>query len=315
MAFIRLEAGHLHVSFGTQKTLDVRILERPGRWMNQAHMDTVVAELRALAAKANRDRDLSYGVFASDPEVLQSVVLTLIRERSSGQLIAFNALRVMDIPLNAQTEEVVHLGLVMVDPDFRAKGLSWILYGLTTSLLFAKNGFRPLWMSNVTQVPAIVGLVAEGLSRVFPNPKTNSPKSFEHLVIAREIMQHHRAAFGVGDDARFDEENFIIEDSYTGGSDNLLKSWEEVQKHRVSVYNDFCQERLNYKRGDDVLQLAQMDITSTAHYFAKSVPSHVVTTVLLKVVMVFLTSLFVPVLQWFSTSKQMGDLRPWAKRR
>ena len=40
----------------------------------------------------------------------------------------------------------------MVDPDARSRGFSWVLYGLTCVLLFVRNGLRPLYVSNVTQV-------------------------------------------------------------------------------------------------------------------------------------------------------------------
>ena len=74
----------------------------------------------------------------------------------------------MSVELDGEQQEVTHLGLVMVDPDVQGQGLSWVLYGLTTLVLFARDGLRPKWISNVTQVPAVFGMVCDTFSDVFP---------------------------------------------------------------------------------------------------------------------------------------------------
>ena len=95
----------------------------------------------------------------------------------------------MDVELDGELEQVTHLGLVMVDPDVQGQGLSWVLYGLTTLVLFARDGLRAKWISNVTQVPAVVGMVCETFSDVFPSPHAGARQSFAHLQLARGIMK------------------------------------------------------------------------------------------------------------------------------
>jgi hypothetical protein len=121
----------------------------------------------------------------------------------------------------------------MVDPDVQGQGLSWVLYGLTTLVLFIRDGLRPKWISNVTQVPAVCGMVCETFSDVFPAPQSAGRAGFAHLQLARGIMRGHRAVFGVGAEAGFDEARFVITDAYTGGSDALKKSFEAAPKHRL----------------------------------------------------------------------------------
>jgi hypothetical protein len=100
-----------------------------------------------------------------------------------------------------------------------------VLYGLTCFLLFVRNQFRPLWISNVTQVPAVVGMVSEMFSDVWPYPDADR-RTLNHVLMARRIMAGHRHVFGVGEDAEFDETRFVITNAYTGGSDNLKKTWD-----------------------------------------------------------------------------------------
>src|SRR6202000_2181573 len=104
------------------------------------------------------------------------------------------------------------------------QGLSWVLYGLTTLVLFMRGGLRPKWISNVTQVPAVCGMVCETFSDVFPSPQPGNRQSFAHLQLARGIMRQHRAVFGVGDEAGFDGARFVNNDAYTRGSADVKKN-------------------------------------------------------------------------------------------
>ena len=180
---------------------------------------------------------------------MSRAIVTVICEEASGRPIAFNALSVMPVELDGQPTEVTHLGLVMVDPEVQGQGLSWVLYGLTTLVLFIRGGLRPKWISNVTQVPAVCGMVCDTFSEVFPSPQAGSRASFAHLQLARGIMRAHRAVFGVGVEAGFDEARFVITDAYTGGSDALKKSFDVAPKHRDEQYNAFCSPRTRLRQG------------------------------------------------------------------
>jgi hypothetical protein len=78
----------------------------------------------------------------------------------------------------------------------------------------------------MTQVPSIVGKVAESFVTAYPNPFHISRRSFDH--VAREIMRKHRNVFEVGPEAGFDEEHFVITNAYTGASDNLKRTYADA---------------------------------------------------------------------------------------
>ncbi len=144
-----------------------RIVESPGLSLPEAELEALVAQLRIVAAKTLPAESLTYGIFSGEREKLSRAVVTLISEEATGRPIAFNALAVMPVELDGEPAEVTHLGLVMVDPDERGQGLSWVLYGLTALVLFARDGLRPKWISNVTQVPAVVGMAARRFRMCF----------------------------------------------------------------------------------------------------------------------------------------------------
>ncbi|MCP1846236.1 MULTISPECIES: hypothetical protein [unclassified Bradyrhizobium] len=300
----------IDLSLRTQAGQRTRIVESPGLSLPRDELDALVEQLRIVAAKTLPEESLTYGIFSGEPERLSRAVVTLISEEDTGRPIAFNALSVMDVPLDGEPAEVTHLGLVMVDPDVRGQGLSWVLYGLTALVLFARDGLRPKWISSVTQVPAVVGMVSDTFSDVYPSPLPGARQSFAHLQLARGIMARHRAVFGVGDEAGFDEARSVITNAYTGGSDALKKTFEIAPKHRNTIYNEFCARELDYGRGDDVLQLGRVDLAGARRYLMSEVPSGSLPSLLAASAMLALQRLVLPVVYWMDDSRAFGTLRP-----
>ena len=299
---------YLDLSLSVSRNVRIRVLESPGHWMPADEFAPLLAAMRELTRRSIGE-DLNYGVLSGDSERLRNAIITLLYDRASGTLVAFNALSYMPLELRGQETQAVHLGLVMVDPGYRAKGLSWVLYGLTSMLVFVRRGLRPLWISNVTQVPAIIGKVSESFLNAFPNPFHASRRSFDHLCVAREIMRKHRGVFGVGPEAGFDEERFIITNAYTGGSDNLKKTFADAPKHRDARANELCAQQLDYARGDDFLQIARFDQSAALRYLLRDVPRHSLPALLYRLGFLLLGRIIMPLLHWLSPGVQMGDLR------
>lgn len=289
----------------------VRLLEKPGTWMPQEQLDRIAKDLRQIVSESIPAGSLEYGVLTGSQEAFARSVLTIIYDSKTNEPLAFNALAYMPCSLRGRNIDVLHLGLVVVSPKRREGGFSWILYGLTTILLFLRNRLRPLWVSNVTQVPAIIGKVTESFNDVFPTPEKKDGCSFDHTMLARQIMQSHRHVFGVGSDADFDEKNFVIQNAYTGGSDHLKKTFTQAQHHRNPLYNQFCEQKLNYQRGDDFLQLGKMDLVVAKNYLLRSVPAESYLTLMATLLIVGFQSLLVPVLHWFDGRSHQGEVRPW----
>jgi hypothetical protein len=300
----------IDLTLRTHAGLTTRIVESPGLSLPQAELDALVTQLRTVAAKTLPQEELSYGIFSGDAERLSRAVVTLISEEETGRPIAFNALSVMGVVLDGQPTEVTHLGLVMVDPDVRGQGLSWVLYGLTALVLFARDGMRPKWISNVTQVPAVVGMVGDTFSDVFPSPQPGARQSFAHLQLARGIMASHRAVFGVGGEAGFYEARSVITNAYTGGSDALKKTFDIAPKHRNAIYNDFCARELDYARGDDVLQLGRLDLAGARRYLLREVPHGSLPALLAASAVLALQRLVLPIVYWMDDTRAFNTLRP-----
>ena len=122
-------------------SLRVRVLERPGIWLPQVELDRLVADMRRVVASLGVG-DLPYGILSGERRHLDRPILTLITDRDTGAPVAFNAMAALECTLRGAPVEVIHMGLTAVDPEFRSRGVAWILTGFTTFLLFVKNGLR-----------------------------------------------------------------------------------------------------------------------------------------------------------------------------
>ena len=310
LQFLGALAGKtLSLSFQPSRDYRVLIVERPGASLTPLELEKLQQDCETVLRACLSGQILDYGLFAEDRAAWDHSVITLVIRVADDRPVAFNAMPLLDVIRGGVSETVLHLGLVMVDPAERSGGLSWILYGLTCFALFLRQGLRPLWVSSVTQVPAVVGMVAETFSEVFP-AQGATQQSFSHRHLAHQIMHRHRQAFGVGDDAGYDADRQIILNAYTGGSDNLKKTFAVAAKHRREEYNAFCERELDYGRGDDVLQIGKIDLAAGQRFLARSVPRSALPQLAVQAAMVLAGAVLVPLIQWLDPTRPYNRLRP-----
>ncbi len=310
-----LRLRYLKLSMAVGRDLKLRIVERPGLSLRPQVLAALREDLNRVARAVLPIGSLDYGVLGGDRERLENAVITLVYDARTKAPVAFNALSLMDVNLAGRRVEVLHLGLVMVDPALRGRGLSELLYGLTCVLLFLRRQCRPLLLSNVTQVPAVFGMVAETFDQVFPTPERAADPSFAHRTVARQIMARHRHVFGVGQDAVFDEDRSVILNAYTGGSDDLKKTFDAAPKHRCDPYNAMCARELDYGRGDDFLQIGQINAEAARRYLSRIARPRSAPWLAGQLILFAIQSAILPVAHWFAEDQPWGALRPWRSAR
>ena len=258
----------IDVTFPLFGGLTAHIVERPGLWMDPRALDALVRDLREVADASIGARTdasdagspLRYGILSGAKSRLEAAYLTIIHQRDSGRPVAFAAGSLLEANLLGGREEILHTGLTMVAPEVRSRGLIRFLCGPASLLLLLRNRHRPIWITNVTQVPAALGATAELFEGVFPSEDPRRQPSGAQREVAAELMRRHRGAFGVGDDAGFDEKRFVITNSYTGGSAPLKKAFAAAPRHRNPAFNELCRTGLDYDRGDDFLQVGRLTL-------------------------------------------------------
>jgi len=215
---------------------------------------------------------LNYGVFLPRREPYSNRLIVLARHRVRGEPVGFNAMPRLELTVDGGPLTVLHLGLLVIQPKYQRQGFQGLLYGLGGFSSLNRIPGARAWISNVTEVPAVFGAVADNFIDVFPHYGRSGPPPPMHRKIAEAIMAGHRHEFGVGPEAGFDSERFVIQGSYTGGSDALKKTFDSAPKYRVAEANAFCDTQLDYRRGDDFLQIGAFDLTAVTNWLSRRVP-------------------------------------------
>ena len=253
------------------REVEATIYDKPGTWMDDAALDRLRDELRAVA-QAAIPGDLAYGVFRAERAPYENRLIVVGRHLARGDTVGFNAMPELAVSLPSGPVRVLHLGLLVIHPRHQRRGFQGMLYGLGAFSALHRIPERPVWISNVTEVPAVFGAVSDNFHDAHPSYKAPRPAPPLHRAIALGIMRDHAHEFGVGGDAAFDADRFVIQGSYTGGSDALKKTFEGAPKYRVEAANAFCRAELDYGRGDDFLQIAKLDGAVMARWLAERIP-------------------------------------------
>ncbi|MFL5320974.1 MAG: hypothetical protein ACJ790_15025 [Myxococcaceae bacterium] len=252
--------------------VEATIYDRPGEWMSDEELELLRKQVRSVATAAIPG-DLNYGVFLPTRTPYENRLIVIGRHLPTGDIVGFNAMPTFDVTLSGKKVRVLHLGLLVIHPKYQRRGFQGLLYGLGAFSLLHRIPETPVWMSNVTEVPAVFGAVADYFLNVWPDYKKQGQQAPDaHRALAKAIMADHRHEFGVGPDAAYDEERFVIMGSYTGGSDALKKTFDSAPKHRRDDANEFCKTQLDYSRGDDFLQIGQLDGTVISNWLTGRIP-------------------------------------------
>jgi hypothetical protein len=297
--FFRPDRFYCQIELG--KGLIFKVWERPGRWLTEEKLTKLINDIHAVAIAGQGPKDVpAYGVLKGEKEDLKNRVITIGYEKKSGRPVGFAAQILLDVPLGLKMIEVLHLGLVYIAKDYQKKWILSLLYILPNILLLIKHGFRPIWISNVSQIPSVIGVVSDYYHSVYPDPIHDTRQSLMQRSLSEGIVKYHRSAFGTGDDATYDSDKQIIINSYTGGSDNLKKTFEECPKYRNEIVNLFCQDNLNYERGDDFLQIGTLSGELIHNFFAKRVSGVTRVQWLLYLIVAGIFITLLPILKWLT---------------
>ena len=286
------------------KNYEFVVWERPGEWCTEEQIQEIRTDLRRIATLGQGDKDVpEYGVLSEDEVDFSQRIITIVYCKKTGEPIGFSAKIYFDIWLGYTSTRVMHTGLMYVVPEHRGQSITHITYIFPMIILLLKSGLRPIWVSSVSQVPSVIGVVAEGFIGVYPHPIKKRKQRFKYKMLGIKIMKYHRKAFGVGEDAEYDPETQIIKNAYTGGSDNLKKSYEDAMKHRKEKVNLTCKEELDYDRGDDYLQLGILNVEVIWNFLKNSSSKRTFAKLGFNLSIFLFSSLFIPLIRWLVPPK------------
>ncbi len=243
----------------------LEVLIRPGRTHSAARLRALVDELRACAAASFEAEAPNYQALSGRKEDLERAVIGIAR-RPDGDLAAFSTCVLLPVE---GIGDVFHLGLTCVRPEDRSAGLTHRLLARTclTYVLQAKPLGR-VWVSNVACVLSSLGNVALHFDDVHPSPFRAKAPSPEHVRIAEAISTHFREPVAIDAAAEFDPATFVMRGSVPG---TVFEKREADQRyhHRNTHLNTWYSDRMDFTRGDEVVQVGTMSAIGALRHLVK----------------------------------------------
>ncbi len=239
----------------------IHIYDQPGRWMSDGDLAHLIARLADIAARSMEEVP-TYGVFTRSRAPYSNRIIGVMVDRRTAEPVAFTAMVYLPIGLDGVVELVIHLGLTMIARTHRGRRLQGPLLE-RMFFLPAANQLRVRWITtSIAASPAGIGSVSDYLDDVFPAYRGDVARKGYHLVVAQKLLARYRHEFGCSERAVFDPETFVVagsNDPDSGGAYQFI-SEDPVSRHSDEACNRFCAQRLCFQRGDELFQVARLDL-------------------------------------------------------
>lgn len=237
--------------------------DQPGRWMTDTQLSTLVDELASIAVDSI-DAPLAHRLFdESNARAAFSNRVVSVAYNAKGTPVGFTAL--VYIPFEGSF--LIHLGLTMIRRSARGRRLQGKLFTKVLALATLNRWRFAYPVTNIAASPAGIGNVADYFDDVFPHYAGIIARQPAHLQMARHVLGHYRHEFGCSALATFNEETFVVRGSNQkdgGGSAAFIKrDGKPVSQHRHPTCNAFCTERLDFAKGDELLQVGRFNVMSS----------------------------------------------------
>lgn len=249
-----------------KKRLEYEFFNCPGLYWSDEELQRYVEGFRALALNCLKEIP-NYQCLSFDRNFLKRALIVTVRDKLNNELLGFCSAVLFEMNFD---QSVLHLGLTCVSPSARGLKLTHKLTSRVLKGYFLEISlFKTLWVSNVACVLSSLGNVAKCFESVYPSPYELKPSEL-HKKIATKINLKYREDFYVSPKVKFNESTFVFEGSVSGNSFEKSK-YDKRFFHREKHLNDFYMERINFERGDEVLQIGKVNLLTFIKYFFKQI--------------------------------------------
>ena len=179
---------------------------RPGLTLAPSARAAFIEELREVTA-TSLDPVPCYQVLDPDSGSLDRAIIAIART-PDGAIAGFCS--ALLLPMR-RGRPVLHLGLTVVHPDHRGKGLTHkLLSRLIGTYLLRKRPIGGFWFTNVASVLSSLGNISLHFQDVYPSPFRHKSASGRHIEIAWALALTHRKLTFLHPHAWFCPETFVF---------------------------------------------------------------------------------------------------------
>lgn len=251
------------ISLGPKRSY-LEVYDRPGRYLNQKELEELHADILSVANECLDD--IPYYQCLTGARAEYERLMIAVARGKDGKMLGFCSSYILD---GGELGNILHLGLTCVHPKARRMGFTHKLTSkVVMTYLLRYSFFRPAWISNVACVLSSLGNVAMHFEHVYPSPFVSAPTD-EQIKVAKIIDQKYRWELCVNKDATFVDEKFVFERSVCG---TVFEKSESDAKyhHRNKALTNFYLNIIDFKNGDEVLQIGKVSILTFPKYLLKN---------------------------------------------
>ncbi|MFH1152990.1 MAG: hypothetical protein V1793_04155 [Pseudomonadota bacterium] len=258
----------ISLSMATEHTTDtelrIEFFFRPGTWWTDEQLRGYTGELEEIAGDCFMEVP-RYQCLTGDRKELSRNVITIARDHAN-RAIAFCSAVILEVD---GFQNILHLGLTCVRKEARGMSLTHRLTSrLIMGYLLRTSILKKIWVTNVACVISSLGNVAMHFENVYPSLYGKTQPSSQHLDIARSVDLQFRIPIAINQDAVFEPETFVFRGSVDGTV--FQKSQKDSRYfHRDSDLTFYYSSLMNFKKGDEVLQVGQVGLLSYPKYKLK----------------------------------------------
>ena len=258
MLFIRQR----NPSFALPKKYVLKSWFYTGLWLSDSELESLREMLTTITLMKIQSLP-DYGTYLPSRKPYKHRIISVVFDEIDGTPVGFGAMVRLPIHIGAEASTVIHLGLVITTKSRLGRELLFLIYFWPLVYMLTIRKFRPFWITSVSMEPSIIGAVADNFGGVFPHYLNNTRPSKLQRMIAEEVFNNYGHEFGMGPGAVLDKHNFVIRGSCCGPSDALKVDFRHSARYVMAACNRFCEEVLDYNRGDELLQVGQVSCAAS----------------------------------------------------
>jgi len=244
-----------------KKKYRVEVYDQPGRWMGDAALGHLSDTLQEIAERS-MDAVPDYGVFSGDRKAFANRIVGVVYANRTDEPVAFTAMVYLPILLQGRIEPVLHLGLTMIKKRFRGQRIQGPLFEKFMFPAFYNQLKRGFVLTNIAASPAGIGSVSDYFEDAYPHYGGANECRAHHREVADKVLTYYRHEFGCAPSAELDPKTFVVRgsnDPEQGGAWQFIRE-DPVSRYKREECNEFCRERLRFDRGDELFQVANVDL-------------------------------------------------------
>ena len=233
---------------------------KPGKWMSDDELLDLHKQIILINNKMEKKN--TSGIFKlTDPQdirdFLKKLIICVIR-LENGELAGF----FYNFIIEDFKKPIIHLGLVVI---LKNTGKNVMYFSYAHSNLFLYQTYGPHFITNISGCPSIIGTVSENFTQVWPSPVMKNgkfPPQRIYKKVASKMIQEYMGRFFPEEFDSFDERRFILKSKFKeAGFSYDLRS---MARHKNVNTMYFCHIWINYKEGEDLVQVGKMTLRSYA---------------------------------------------------